>query len=50
LRKTIGAHRFYWSSPPSASEVADQWADQRANVLLVDAAALAAVDTEDKTG
>jgi hypothetical protein len=34
----------------AASEVADEWADQRANALLLDAAALAAVDTDDERG
>ncbi len=34
----------------AASQVADEWADQRANALLLDAAALAAIDTDDETG
>jgi len=32
----------------AASEVADEWADQRANALLLDAATLAAIDTDDE--
>ena len=32
----------------AASEVADECADQRANALLRDAAALAAIDTDDE--
>ncbi len=31
----------------AASQVADEWADQRANALLLDAAALAAIDSDD---
>jgi len=31
-------------------EVADEWADQRANALLLDAAALAAIETDDESG
>jgi hypothetical protein len=34
----------------AAAEVAEEWADQRANALLLDAAALAAIDTDDETG
>ena len=34
----------------AASQVADEWADQRVNTLLLDAAALAAIDTDDETG
>jgi len=32
----------------AASQVADEWADQRANALLLDAAALPAIDTDDE--
>ena len=31
----------------AANEVADEWANQRANALLLDAAALAAIETEE---
>jgi hypothetical protein len=34
----------------AASEVAYEWADQRANASLLDAAALAATDTDDEIG
>jgi hypothetical protein len=40
--------RLWPSAPPS--EVADEWADQRANGLLLDAAALAAIDTDETSG
>jgi hypothetical protein len=34
----------------AASNDADEWADQRANALLLDAAALAAIDTNETGG
>jgi len=33
----------------AASEITDEWADLRANAMLLDAAALAAIETYDET-